>query len=64
MVILIFLAIIYVFVGIVFTYICNIHSIVDEDTVALILIFWPFVLLFMIIFNALTSVVENFASRR
>lgn len=64
MIILIFLVILYIFIGIIFVHICNEHSIVDEDTVASILIFWPFMLLFMIIFNALTSVVEKFASRK
>lgn len=64
MVILIFLAILYVLISIVFTYICNEHAIVDEDTVALILIFGPFVLLFMIIFNVLNGVVKIFANRR
>jgi hypothetical protein len=64
MIILIFLVILYIFIGIIFVYICNEHSIVDEDTVALILIFWLFVLLFMIIFNTLTSVIKKFTSRR
>lgn len=64
MVIFIFLAILYVFISIIFTYVCEKHLILDGDAVALILIFWPFVLLFMIIFNVLTSVVEKFINRR
>lgn len=64
MVIIIFLAILYVFISIIFTYVCEKHLTLDGDAIALILIFWPFVLLFMVIFNVLTSVVEKFVNRR
>ena len=64
MVILIFLAILYIFISIIFTYVCEKHLTLDGDAVALILIFWPFVLLFMVIFNALNNVVGKFTSRR
>lgn len=64
MVILIFLAILYVFISIIFTYVCEKHLTLDGDAVALILIFWPFVLLFMVIFNVCTSVVKRFTNRR
>lgn len=64
MVIIIFLAILYVFISIIFTYVCEKHLTLDGDAIALILIFWPFVLLFMVIFNILTSVVEKFVNRR
>lgn len=64
MVILIFLAILYIFISIIFAYVCEKHLTLDGDSVALILIFWPFVLLFMVIFNVLTSVVEKFVNRR
>lgn len=63
MIIFILLAILYVFIGYTFAYICNKHLILDGDAVAEILIFWPFVLLFMIIFNVFNCVVKNFVNR-
>ncbi len=63
MIILIFLAILYVFISIIFTYVCDKYLILDGDAVALILIFWPFVLSFMFFFNAFTSIVKKFANR-
>lgn len=63
MIVLIFLAILYVFISIIFGYVCDKYLILTGDAVVLIFMFWPFVLLFMIFFNAFTSIVKKFADR-